>query len=583
MSVEICILIFYFVLVIGIGFIFSKTASESTSSYFRGGGKMLWWMVGATIFMTQFSAWTFTGAAGKAFTDGLTILGVFVGNVVGFLFSYLYFAAKYRQTRLDTGSEIVRKRFGPANEQFFTWLTVPLSVVSGGLWLNGLGVFVSLILKININTTIYLVGIIVMIVSLMSGAWGVVASDFVQALVVSVISIMCAIVALIQVGGPVNLIQEYPYGFFLGKDMNFPIIVIGTFFFFFIKQIQTNNTMFSAYRYLVAEDSKAARKGALLALILMTFGTLIWFIPPWASAILYPDAGVYYKDLLGNRAAEGVYLVFAERAMPAGTIGLMIACLFAATMSSMDSALNRDSGIFVKSFYKPIINPKATDKQLLKAGYITSGIIGILIILTAQFYTTLRHLSLFDLSMQVGTIIQAPMLVPLFFGLFIRKTPDWAGWVTVLFGALVSVILSKYLTVGNMAEWFSVVLTKREISDLTVMWNILAHLVLTGGFFCLTTLFYKEPVGERKKETEELFKNLDTPVIAEQEHKGNLIYRKEQNFKLGVITLAVGVGVILLALVKNPPLGRLMFIICGLLVMFVGFMLYRESKKYKGE
>ena len=308
MSVEICILIFYFVLVIGIGFIFSKTASESTSSYFRGGGKMLWWMVGATIFMTQFSAWTFTGAAGKAFTDGLTILGVFVGNVVGFFFSYLYFAAKYRQTRLDTGSEIVRKRFGPANEQFFTWLTVPLSVVSGGLWLNGLGVFVSLILKININTTIYLVGIIVMVVSLMSGAWGVVASDFVQALVVSVISIMCAIVALIQVGGPINLIQDYPYGFFLSKDMNFPIIVIGTFFFFFIKQIQTNNTMFSAYRYLVAEDSKAARKGALLALILMAFGTLIWFIPPWASAILYPDAGVYYKDLLGNRAAEGVYL-----------------------------------------------------------------------------------------------------------------------------------------------------------------------------------------------------------------------------------------------------------------------------------
>lgn len=583
MSVEICILIFYFVLVIGIGFIFSKTASESTSSYFRGGGKMLWWMVGATIFMTQFSAWTFTGAAGKAFTDGLTILGVFVGNVVGFFFSYLYFAAKYRQTRLDTGSEIVRKRFGPANEQFFTWLTVPLSVVSGGLWLNGLGVFVSLILKININTTIYLVGIIVMVVSLMSGAWGVVASDFVQALVVSVISIMCAIVALIQVGGPINLIQDYPYGFFLGKDMNFPIIVIGTFFFFFIKQIQTNNTMFSAYRYLVAEDSKAARKGALLALILMAFGTLIWFIPPWASAILYPDAGVYYKDLLGNRAAEGVYLVFAERAMPAGTIGLMIACLFAATMSSMDSALNRDSGIFVKSFYKPIINPKATDKQLLKAGYITSGIIGILIILTAQFYTTLRHLSLFDLSMQVGTIIQAPMLVPLFFGLFIRKTPDWAGWVTVLFGALVSVILSKYLTVSNMAEWFSVVLTKREISDLTVMWNILAHLVLTGGFFCLTTLFYREPTGERKKETEELFTNLDTPVIAEEEHKGNLIYRKEQNFKLGVITLAVGVGVILLALVKNPPLGRLMFVICGLLVMLVGFMLYRESKKYKGE
>lgn len=579
MFVEVAIIIFYFVLVIGIGVVFSKTAAESTSSYFRGGGKMLWWMVGATIFMTQFSAWTFTGAAGKAFTDGLTILGVFVGNIVGFIASYFYFAGKYRQTRLDTGSEIVRKRYGPSNEQFFTWLTVPLSVVSGGLWLNGLGVFVSLLLKLDINTTIWVVGIIVMVVSLLSGAWGVVASDFVQALVVAILSVMCAIVALVKVGGPVNLITKFPNGFLLGKDMNFPVIVVGTFFFFFIKQIQTNNTMFSAYRYLIAEDTKAARKGALFAMILMAVGTLIWFIPPWASAILYPDAGTFYKDLIGNKAAESVYLVFAERAMPAGTIGLMVACLFGATMSSMDSALNRDSGIFVKSFYKPIINPKATDKQLLRAGYVTSAIIGLLIILTAQFYTKLKNMSLFDLSMQIGTIIQAPMLVPLFFGLFIRKTPDWSGWVTVIFGAIVSVAISSWFTVPKMAEFFGVVFTKREISDLTVMWNIFAHLVFTGGFFVMTKLFYKELKGERKVEADEYFKNLDTPVEAITEHHGDYSYRAEQSFKLGIVTLVIGVGIILLTFVPNPVWGRLMFLGCGAIVSFIGYSLYRQSKK----
>lgn len=578
MIVEIIIIIAYFVLIIGIGLVFSKTASESTSSYFRGGGKMLWWMVGATIFMTQFSAWTFTGAAGKAYTDGVTILGVFVGNVVGFIFSYFYFAAKYRQTRLDTGSEIVRRRFGHFNEQFFTWLTVPLSVVSGGLWLNGLAVFVSLILKVNINTTIYIVGIIVMVISLMSGAWGVVASDFVQALVVAIISVLCALVALVKVGGPVNLIENYPYGFLLGKDMNFPIIVIGTFFFFMIKQIQTNNTMFSAYRYLVAEDSKAARKGALFALVLMLVGTIIWFIPPWAASILYPGSNTYYSSVLGSKASDAVYLVFAQKAMPTGTIGLMVACLFGATMSSMDSALNRDSGIFVKSFYKPIINPKATDKQLLRAGYVTSAIIGILIILTAQFYTTLKSLSLFDLSMQIGTIIQAPMLVPLFFGLFIRKTPDWSGWATVIFGAIVSILISKYFTVANIADFFSFALTKREIADLTVMWNILIHLVFTGGFFILTKLFYKEPVGERKEELEKYFKDIDTVVIAEEEHKNDLLYRKEQHFKLGVVTLIIGIGVVLLAIVPNPIWGRLMFLVCGVLIALVGFLLYKNSK-----
>jgi solute:Na+ symporter, SSS family len=65
---DIFIVIVYFTFLILIGWFFRKFTS-STSDYFRGSGKMLWWMVGATAFMTQFSAWSFTGAAGKAFTD----------------------------------------------------------------------------------------------------------------------------------------------------------------------------------------------------------------------------------------------------------------------------------------------------------------------------------------------------------------------------------------------------------------------------------------------------------------------------------------------------------------------------------
>ena len=70
----------YFLLIVGIGFAFKRMAVQSTSDYFRGGGRMLWWMVGSTAFMMQFSAWTFTGAAGKAFTDGFAVCLVFVAN-----------------------------------------------------------------------------------------------------------------------------------------------------------------------------------------------------------------------------------------------------------------------------------------------------------------------------------------------------------------------------------------------------------------------------------------------------------------------------------------------------------------------
>ena len=134
MNIDNIVIAGYFCLIAAISLIFKKMANQSTSDYFRGGGKMLWWMVGGTAFMTQFSAWTFTGAAGKAFSDGLTITAVFVGNMVAYIFAYFWFARRFRQMRVDTPTEAVGRRFGSVNEQFFTWVIIPLSVIKAGVW-----------------------------------------------------------------------------------------------------------------------------------------------------------------------------------------------------------------------------------------------------------------------------------------------------------------------------------------------------------------------------------------------------------------------------------------------------------------
>ena len=288
----------YFALMILISVLFKKMASNSTSDYFRGGGKMLWWMVGATAFMTQFSAWTFTGAAGKAFTDGFAILFVFFGNMLAYVFADFDFARRFRQMRVDTPTEGVRRRFGSVNEQFFTWVIIPLSVIlNAGVWLNGLGVFASAVFNADIITTIYVTGAAVLAISLISGAWGVVASDFIQTLVVAVISIACAVVALVVVGGPGEIVTEFPGGFFIGQDMNYPMLLVGSCLFFLVKQLQSINNMQESYRFLNAKDSKNASKAALMALGMMFFGAIVWFIPPWATAILYPDAASAYPEL----------------------------------------------------------------------------------------------------------------------------------------------------------------------------------------------------------------------------------------------------------------------------------------------
>src|SRR5688572_16858772 len=78
---------FYFAFMAMIGIVCRKFIGN-TSDYFRGGGKMLWWMAGSSAFMVSFSAWTFTGAASKAYEDGPVIMVLFFANALGFLFNY---------------------------------------------------------------------------------------------------------------------------------------------------------------------------------------------------------------------------------------------------------------------------------------------------------------------------------------------------------------------------------------------------------------------------------------------------------------------------------------------------------------
>jgi SSS family solute:Na+ symporter len=568
----------YFTLIMGIGFAFKGMAKNSTSDYFRGGGRMLWWMVGSTAFMAQFSAWTFTGAAGKAYTDGFAVSLVFFANTFAYFCGWAYFSHRFRQMRVDTPTEGIKRRFGQQNETFFSWALIVFSVINAGVWLNALGVFSSAVFNADITLTIIITGLTVLFVSVLSGAWGVVASDFVQTLVVAVVSIACAIVALVQVGGPVEMVTQFPSDFMMGPDMNYGLLLVGTFVFFLAKQMITIMNLNDSFRFLNAKDSDNARKAALLAMVLMGFGSIIWFIPPWVSAILYPNAAAAFPEL-GNKAADAVYLVFARNTMPIGTVGLLLAGLFAATMSSMDSSLNKNAGIFVRSIYQPLLakkNKVIDDKHLLKVSRVVSFACGILVISVALFFKSLKELSLFDLMMSLSTMIQVPLLIPLIFGLFIKKTPNWAPWVTVALGLFISWFMMNVLTPQVFANWLGLnELTRRESVDMNLMLTIAAHLIFTAGFFCLTTFFYKAEHDEHRQAREKFFVDIETPVIADNEQDD---YDRKQRDKLGSMVLLMGSGVTFMALIPNPLWGRGMFVACALVILAVGVFLKRSAK-----
>src|SRR5439155_5351429 len=186
---------FYLAFMVSMGLVF-KRFIRNTSDYFRSGGEMLWWIVGAGAFMTSFSAVTFTGMAGKAYDDGPVVLVIFLGCAIGFFFNYIYFAPVFRQMRCVTAMQAVRNRFGPFNEQFFTWLNIPLGMLYAAIWLNGLGVFTAAAFDLPLAWTIVIAGSIVVMIAALGGSWSTTASEFVQMLLLMPVSLVAAALAL---------------------------------------------------------------------------------------------------------------------------------------------------------------------------------------------------------------------------------------------------------------------------------------------------------------------------------------------------------------------------------------------------
>ncbi len=566
---------FYFLFMVGIG-VFFRNYITNTSDYFRGGGQMVWWMAGSSAFMVQFSAWTFTGAASKAYQDGLLILVIFFGNAVGFLCNYLYFAGKFRQLRVITAVEAMRQRFGKTSEQVFTWLQLPIGTLYAGIWLNGLGVFFAAIFGFDIETTILITGTVVLILSVTGGSWAVVASDFMQVLVLMPISVVAAFFALKEVGGVGELIERFPADRFLGGGTNYSALIWIWIVVIIVKQFASTNNLMDASRYLCAKDTWHARRAALLASALFIIGPVVWFIPPMVSAVVYPDIDAMFPQL--KNGSEAAYVAICIQTLPVGMLGLLLSGIFAATMSSMDSGLNRNAGIFVRNFYYPLLRPKASERELLMAGKVSTLLFGASIILAGIQFSKMKEIGLFDLMLQFGALVAIPMQVPLIWGIIVKRVPDWASWGSILIGLVTSFLVKTYLD----AEWLAGVLSLdvdfsgREAKDITLIFGVVINLLVGTCAFFATKLFYREPEGVRAEELKTIFENLDMPV--ESDEDGSAAKDNSQGKALGMLSLIYGGFVAILAIIPNPMLGRLSFLFCGGVLIAIGYAL----KKGKG-
>ena len=567
------VVVFYLLFLTSIGWFF-RHSGKDTSEYFRGGGKMAWWMVGASAFMGAFSAWTFTGAAGLAYDHGFVVIILYWANALGFLFNWSYFARMSRNTRAITALEAVRARLGPVNEQVFTWLQVPFQVLQAGIWLYGLAIFCTPVFGLDLRVTTLICGVVVVFVAAAGGSWAVVAGDFIQALVLVPITLVAAVTAIQYIGGPVRFLEALPatHWDLAASAADFgPWWIIAV----LLEKITNINGLNYSSRYLCVSDGRTARKAALFATILVLVGSVFWFIPPLAARA----GGLALGTHTGvANPAEMSYIVIAARCLPVGLLGLLVTGIISSTLSSMDSGLNRNAGIFVRSFYLPVLRPRAGEKELVLAGRLTTWAFGALAIVMALFYSSWRDLGVFQLMMNFSALVATPYAVPLFWCLLVRRSPDWAAWSTILVCCVVGGVVSLLpksawaaaLPPGGPATWLA---WARDHSYIAIT---LANVALGSLWFlgAAAVAGRRRLSPDRTAQVKQFFQNVDTDITAAEFEPPDA----SRHLGIAKMCLVYGAFIALLALLSPTWSGRLWLLFCALFMLGVGVAIRRTTE-----
>lgn len=557
----------YCIILIAVGYVFSKF-SKSEDDYISSSGLASWWMVGVSSFMSGFSTWTFTGAAGAAFEAGWSVMWIFGANVAGFLVAFAFFAPWFRQMRIVAFPQVLVKRYGNHVGQFYTWVFLPTAPIYPAIGLLSLGIFVSTLFGIDMEMTIIVLGGVVVVYSILGGMWANMATDFLQGVILIPFTLVIAVLCLNQIGGLDGMFNEIEAQ---GLQEEFSLIKEGgeypdnkyTWFWAiacFLNVVKGYISLGNASKYRAVKDGRAARKAALLAAGLYALGIFIWFIPPVVAKLLYAE------DVLGmplNNPTETAYAVATMKVIPTALIGILVVAMLSATMSSLDGTIGGVTGGLIKVAYPGAcklfnITPCTDSKKLLFATRVLVCIYGILIIaLAIKFHRDGR--GVFDLALSLMAFLTASG-IPILWGMFVRKVPEWSPYATIILG-MIPACMGLYSEELFGEAW-------------NFQTKFFVNLISASAIYMSTTLFWSKTSVEYRKRVDAFFKEMHTPVDVAKEVGDTVASDISQLRIVGVFSIIIGLFIALLAALPQTFAERWIILALAGMILFVGIIFY---------
>jgi solute:Na+ symporter, SSS family len=439
-------LLTYLIALVGIGIYFSRR-EKTSNDFFLGGGRIPWWAAGLSMMAAQVSSIGFMAVPAKSYaTDWAYFAGVATWFIVVPIITRAYIPF-FRRLNVTSAYEYLEKRFHVSVRLCgtFVYSALQFSRMAIVLYLPGLAL--STVTGISKEYCILVTGVIVTAYTMAGGIEAVVWIDAAQAILLIGGALLCIGIVLIDIGD-VGRFWEIAQadGKFRLADLDWDVtkatlwVVLAGNLFARLGELSSDQAI--VQRYMTTRDEKAARK---------SLWTNVGMSIPWATLAFFLGTALYvfYKihpDMLAPALdADAIVPWFIVRNVPAGLSGLIIAALFAATSSSLNSSIHGVATVWVTDFIVRL-RPQTTDATRLRLARGFVLLLGAFATATALWMAQTQILSLWDRFQTIVSMFIGGLAGLFALGIFTRRAHT-VGALCGLFSSAVVLAAVIYFTV----------------------------------------------------------------------------------------------------------------------------------------
>ncbi len=540
------------VLIFAIGLTFTRVSSKNGQAFFEAGGQTPWWINGLSLFISYFSAGTFVVWGSIAYSHGLVANSIQLTMAISGLIVTLFIAAKWKKTGVATAAEYIGKRFGSNEKQFYTYLTLLLSLFTTAAVLYPVGKMVYVATPFTLNECIIGIGLIIVLYTAAGGLWAVLVTDVVQFVILSAAVIIVIPIAFDNIGGVNHLISDTPKGFFspVNSDYTFGFMLA----FVVYQTFYIGGNWSYVQRYTSVADERKAKKVSGIFTILYLVSPVIWMLPPMIYRVINPN--------LQGLEAEGAYMMLIQKVMPAGLIGLVLAGMISATSSKANTTINMAATVFAQDIYKNLIRPAASEKEVIWMARFFTLVFGAATILVAIWIPNAG--GIVEVVLSTASIAGGALFAPIIWTLFSKRQTGFS----VVTATIVSLVINLFFKLFSPA-----------LFDLKL--NRTAETMLGMGIPILTVLafeiyyFLKGKVSskaiEMVKQVSEI-KYIDPVLQQEGEEQNRFGVRV-----IGLSMTVVGIGITILGYLA--PNYSTVVMVVGMVILLISLFILKISRK----